>query len=181
MAATLTKLQKLEINWIHVLLIGAPLAIICGWLEWAPIAVFGLAFVALIPLAGLIGYSTELISERTAPRAIWGAVPRRGRARATHGGRLRRTQRRRAEGRTGGGTDRASWRGARPWDARDKTQGAAVTRGTSERGIEHAVGGAGVARLPGGVRRRGPGAGRLRSSRRRAWARSVVRLGLRRP
>ena len=68
MAATLKKLQKLEINWIQVLLIGAPLAIIGGWLEWAPIAVFGLACVALIPLAGLIGESTEMLAERTGPR-----------------------------------------------------------------------------------------------------------------
>src|SRR3989304_5238462 len=61
-------LRKLQINWLQLLLVGAPLAIVGGWLEWAPIAVFGLACVALIPLAGLIGESTEMLAERTGPR-----------------------------------------------------------------------------------------------------------------
>ncbi|MBI3242842.1 MAG: calcium/proton exchanger [Chloroflexi bacterium] len=55
-------------NWLQVLLIGAPLAIVGELLHWPPIAIFGFACAALIPLAGWIGESTEMLAERTGPK-----------------------------------------------------------------------------------------------------------------
>jgi len=49
-------------------LIGLPLALAGEWLHWPPAAVFGFACAALIPLAGLIGESTEMLAERTGPK-----------------------------------------------------------------------------------------------------------------
>ncbi len=62
------KLKNLKINWLQVLLIGAPLAIIGEFLHWPPVAVFAFACAALIPLAGWIGESTEMLAERTGPK-----------------------------------------------------------------------------------------------------------------
>jgi Ca2+:H+ antiporter len=59
---------KLEINWSYLLMLGAPIAIIGNWLNWAPTIVFAAACAALIPLAGLIGESTEMLAERTGPK-----------------------------------------------------------------------------------------------------------------
>jgi len=64
----LLKNFPLELGWIHILLIGLPLAIIGEQLHWAPIIIFASACIALIPLAGLIGESTEMLAERTGPR-----------------------------------------------------------------------------------------------------------------
>jgi Ca2+:H+ antiporter len=68
MTAILKRLQGLKFNWSYVLLIGAPLAIIGELLHWPPLLIFGLACAALIPLAGLIGESTEMLAERTGPK-----------------------------------------------------------------------------------------------------------------
>lgn len=62
------KLKTLKINWLQVLLIGAPLAIIGEFAHWPPVAVFAFACAALIPLAGWIGESTEMLAERTGPK-----------------------------------------------------------------------------------------------------------------
>lgn len=65
---TLLKKIPIQLGWSHILLIGLPLAIVGDRAGWAPIAVFGFACAALIPLAGLIGESTEMLAERTGPR-----------------------------------------------------------------------------------------------------------------
>jgi Ca2+:H+ antiporter len=64
----LLKNFPLELGWVHILLLGLPLAIIGEQLHWAPIAIFASACAALLPLAGLIGESTEMLAERTGPR-----------------------------------------------------------------------------------------------------------------
>ncbi len=62
------KLRNLHLNWLQMLLIGAPLALIGQFANWPPIAIFAFACAALIPLAGWIGESTEMLAERTGPR-----------------------------------------------------------------------------------------------------------------
>lgn len=59
---------KLEINWSYVLMLGAPVAILGELLHWPPIVIFAAACAALIPLAGLIGESTEMLAEITGPK-----------------------------------------------------------------------------------------------------------------
>ncbi|KAI8600537.1 calcium/proton exchanger [Dissophora ornata] len=49
---------------INVLLIFIPLGIIADKLHWPPVAIFVLNFIAIIPLAKLLGYATEEISMR---------------------------------------------------------------------------------------------------------------------
>ncbi|MEK9163819.1 MAG: cation transporter, partial [Chloroflexota bacterium] len=61
-------MKNLKFNWMHLLLIAAPLAVVGEFAHWPPLAIFGLSCVALIPLAGLIGESTEMLAERTGPR-----------------------------------------------------------------------------------------------------------------
>ncbi len=62
-------MQKiLRMNKLYWLLIAAPIAIIGEFTHMPPLTLFLLACVALIPLAGLIGESTEMLAERTGPR-----------------------------------------------------------------------------------------------------------------
>ncbi len=61
-------MKNLKINWMHLLLVAAPLAAVGEFTGWPPLLIFGLSCVALIPLAGLIGESTEMLAERTGPR-----------------------------------------------------------------------------------------------------------------
>src|SRR6185503_12832833 len=68
MTAILKQLQGIKFNWSYILLIGVPLAIIGKVAGWAPTLIFGFACAALIPLAGLIGESTEMLAERTGPK-----------------------------------------------------------------------------------------------------------------
>ncbi|KAF9095138.1 hypothetical protein BGX29_008413 [Mortierella sp. GBA35] len=49
---------------INVLLIFIPLGIIADKLHWAPVTIFVLNFIAIIPLAKLLGYATEEIAMR---------------------------------------------------------------------------------------------------------------------
>jgi len=60
--------RLMSMNKIYWLLIAAPIAIIGEFIHIPPLALFLFACVALIPLAGLIGESTEMLSERTGPR-----------------------------------------------------------------------------------------------------------------
>jgi Ca2+:H+ antiporter len=55
-------------NPTTILLIALPLVILAQLLNWSPIAVFVLAAVAIIPLAGLIGASTEVLAFHTNPK-----------------------------------------------------------------------------------------------------------------
>ncbi len=62
-------MQKiLRMNKVYWLLIAAPIAIIGEFTQMSPLVLFLFACVALIPLAGLIGESTEMLAERTGPR-----------------------------------------------------------------------------------------------------------------
>ena len=58
----------LQMNKSYWLLLAVPLALAAEFLHWAPLSLFAFACIALIPLAGLIGESTEMLAERTGPR-----------------------------------------------------------------------------------------------------------------
>ena len=47
-----------------LLLALVPLAILAAWLHWSPVAVFALAGLAIVPLAGLLGESTQQLASR---------------------------------------------------------------------------------------------------------------------
>jgi Ca2+:H+ antiporter len=53
---------------LYLLLLAVPAALIARALQAAPIVTFILAALALVPLAGLIGVSTEAIAERVGPQ-----------------------------------------------------------------------------------------------------------------
>jgi Ca2+:H+ antiporter len=53
---------------LYLLLIAAPLAVIADLLHWPPPVIFGLAALGVVPLAGLIGASTEELSVRIGPK-----------------------------------------------------------------------------------------------------------------
>lgn len=63
----LKTIQK-NIKTVHYLLLAFPLAVAGAQLHWSPLVVFGLACVALIPLAELIGESTEALAVVTGPK-----------------------------------------------------------------------------------------------------------------
>jgi Ca2+:H+ antiporter len=54
-------------RWLYLLLIAAPLALILRAAGAGPLAVFLVAALGLIPLAGLIGMATEALAERVGP------------------------------------------------------------------------------------------------------------------
>jgi Ca2+:H+ antiporter len=51
-------------RWLLLLLVCVPLAPIAEWAHWGPLAVFGLACLAIVPLAGLMGEATEHLASR---------------------------------------------------------------------------------------------------------------------
>jgi Ca2+:H+ antiporter len=51
-----------------VLLVILPIAVLSAVLHWSPIAVFVLAAIGIIPLAGFIGTATEILADHTNPR-----------------------------------------------------------------------------------------------------------------
>src|ERR1700716_2312284 len=51
-------------RWLYLLLLAAPAAVLAEALHAAPLASFVLAALGLVPLAGLIGLSTEVLAER---------------------------------------------------------------------------------------------------------------------
>jgi Ca2+:H+ antiporter len=57
-----------DVKPIHYLLLGLPLAVIGSWLDWPPLLLFAIAAVGLIPLAELIGESTEALAVVTGPK-----------------------------------------------------------------------------------------------------------------
>jgi Ca2+:H+ antiporter len=63
----LKTLQK-NIKPVHYLLLAFPLAILGSLVHWPPVLVFGVACVALIPLAELIGEATEALAVVTGPK-----------------------------------------------------------------------------------------------------------------
>lgn len=55
-------------RWLYVLLLAVPAALIAEGVHAAPLAVFLLAALGLVPLAGLIGSATEALAERVGPK-----------------------------------------------------------------------------------------------------------------
>ena len=51
-------------NWANLFLVFVPLGIIAGATGWNPTAVFILNFCAIIPLAGLLSFATEELSQK---------------------------------------------------------------------------------------------------------------------
>src|SRR5258706_5531765 len=51
-------------NVLRLLLVFVPLAALGEWLHWGPVAVFVLAGLAIVPLAGLLGEATERLASR---------------------------------------------------------------------------------------------------------------------
>lgn len=51
-------------RWMYLLLLAVPVAVIADVLHTAPLALFVLASLGLVPLAGLIGLATEALAER---------------------------------------------------------------------------------------------------------------------
>lgn len=64
----LSLLQCLKViilsTWLNVLLVFVPLGIIADKVGWSPIIVFVFNFIAIVPLAKLLGFATEEISLR---------------------------------------------------------------------------------------------------------------------
>ncbi|KAF7595109.1 hypothetical protein BBP40_007313 [Aspergillus hancockii] len=52
-------------SWINVLLFAAPVGIALNYVDVDPVAVFVVNFIAIIPLAAMLGYATEEIAMRT--------------------------------------------------------------------------------------------------------------------
>ena len=55
-------------RWLYLLLLAVPAALIAEGVHAPPLAVFLLAALALVPLAGLIGTATEALAERVGPK-----------------------------------------------------------------------------------------------------------------
>src|SRR5260221_3532026 len=55
-------------RWLYLLLLAVPVADLADALHAAPLASFVLAALGLVPLAGLIGLSTEALDERFGQR-----------------------------------------------------------------------------------------------------------------
>lgn len=55
-------------NYLYLLLIAVPVAIIGSFLNWSHTLLFILAAVGIVPLAGLIGEGTEHLAEKTGPK-----------------------------------------------------------------------------------------------------------------
>ena len=54
-------------TWRNVLLLAVPASIVLNYMHASPILVFGIACLAVIPLAGYMGEATEHLSHRTGP------------------------------------------------------------------------------------------------------------------
>ncbi|TMQ72961.1 MAG: cation transporter, partial [Candidatus Eisenbacteria bacterium] len=51
-------------RWLLTLLVFVPLALLAEWLHWGALPVFAFAALAIVPLAGLMGQSTERLAAR---------------------------------------------------------------------------------------------------------------------
>ena len=52
-------LSTLKLSYLNLLLIFVPLGVAGGYLGWDKTMVFGLNFLAIVPLAKLLGFATE--------------------------------------------------------------------------------------------------------------------------
>ncbi|CAK3992167.1 vacuolar Ca H(+) exchanger [Lecanosticta acicola] len=55
-------------SWINVLLVFVPFGIAAGVVDWPPIAIFVLNFLAIIPLAAMLSFATEELSAVAGPQ-----------------------------------------------------------------------------------------------------------------
>lgn len=53
---------------VHILLIAIPISVLSELLHWQPIWIFGFSALAVVPLAALIGESTEALAAYTGPK-----------------------------------------------------------------------------------------------------------------
>eukprot|EP00931_Biecheleriopsis_adriatica_P004008 TRINITY_DN105743_c0_g1_i1.p1 TRINITY_DN105743_c0_g1~~TRINITY_DN105743_c0_g1_i1.p1 ORF type:complete len:422 (-),score=69.98 TRINITY_DN105743_c0_g1_i1:34-1299(-) len=52
-------------QWINILLVFVPLGIVSHYQEWGALTVFGCNFMAIVPLAGILGGATEVLAVHT--------------------------------------------------------------------------------------------------------------------
>lgn len=52
-------------TWLNILLIFVPLGIVAGYQKWGSATVFGFNFIAIVPLAGMLGGATESLAAHT--------------------------------------------------------------------------------------------------------------------
>lgn len=57
--------QALRSSPVNVLLVAVPLGLLSGYLDWGSAATFTLNFFAIVPLASLLAFATEELSEHT--------------------------------------------------------------------------------------------------------------------
>ena len=55
-------------RWLYLLLLAAPAAVLADVLHASPLLTFVLAALGIVPLAGLIGQSTEVLAEHLGQR-----------------------------------------------------------------------------------------------------------------
>jgi len=53
--------------WMLLLLLAVPASVLLSWQHAAPLLVFGMACLGVVPLAGLMGQATEQLAERSGP------------------------------------------------------------------------------------------------------------------
>jgi len=58
-------LQEIFFQPINLLLVFVPLGICSGKMEWGPLATFGCNFMAIVPLAAILGAATEALASHT--------------------------------------------------------------------------------------------------------------------
>jgi Ca2+:H+ antiporter len=58
-------IMSIMCNWLNILLIFVPLGICSKHLGWPSVAIFSLNFVAIVPLAGILGAATESLACHT--------------------------------------------------------------------------------------------------------------------
>lgn len=58
----LCRLLIAKSDYVNVLLIFVPLGLVAGAMEWGPVTVFVLNFLAIIPLAACLSFATEELS-----------------------------------------------------------------------------------------------------------------------
>jgi Ca2+:H+ antiporter len=56
-----------KVGWLNLLLVFVPIALVLEWTHSSALWIFAASSVAIIPLAGLMGKSTEMLAERLGP------------------------------------------------------------------------------------------------------------------
>lgn len=58
---------RAEVSWLNILLIAVPVAFVLHFVHAAPLTIFIVAAIGIIPLAGVLGEATEALSARIGP------------------------------------------------------------------------------------------------------------------